>query len=87
MQNRTKYQEKIIKSYYRNLDAIKLQSLQELVSKLYLAENEKTRARLWQQVTTSLEQLELPASRIGQIIDKKNLEQLARLVTELFGKG
>ena len=32
------YQQKIIKRYYRNYDAIKLQRLSELTTELYLAE-------------------------------------------------
>jgi len=35
---RSKYQQKIIKNYYNNVEAISLQRLSELVTELYLAE-------------------------------------------------
>ena len=44
MAERTKFQQNIIKNYYKNQDAISLQRLSELVTNLYLAEG-KGRAR------------------------------------------
>ena len=38
---RSRYQEKIIKNYYRNRDAIGLQKAQEAVTELYLSEGKK----------------------------------------------
>ena len=38
MAERSKHQQKIIKNYYQNREAISLQRLSELVSELYLAE-------------------------------------------------
>ena len=38
MTERTRYQEKVIRNFYQNRDAIAVQRLQELVSDLYLAE-------------------------------------------------
>ena len=40
-------QKKIIGDYYKNLDAIKLQSLQEIVTDLYLADSHAKQDRLW----------------------------------------
>ena len=55
MPKRSKYQEKVIKDFYKNREAISLQKLAELVTELYLAEgkardrdrkaNSKARAR------------------------------------------
>ena len=39
--NYSKHQQKIIKNYYNNRDAIALQRVQELVTELYLAEGKK----------------------------------------------
>ncbi len=39
--SRSRYQEKIIKNYYRNLDAIALQKAMEQVTELYLCEGKK----------------------------------------------
>ena len=44
--NFSKHQQKIIKNYYDNRDAISLQRLSELVTELYLAEG-KARERQW----------------------------------------
>ena len=45
-QERSRYQEKIIKNYYQNRDAIGLQKAQEAVTELYLSEGKK-RETVW----------------------------------------
>lgn len=85
MAERTKYQQKIIKNYYQNYDALALQRLQEQVTELYLAEG-KARDRMWQQVTKSLEKLKIPASRIAHLVEADNPSLLAKLLEELLAK-
>ena len=68
MADYTPYQQKIIKRYYRNFDAIKVQRLSELATDLYLAEGKK-RDRLWKQVEESLRKLEFPESRIAHLLE------------------
>jgi hypothetical protein len=85
MAERTKYQQKIIKNYYQNYDAIALQRLGEQVTELYLAEG-KARARLWEQTTKSLEKLKIPASRIKRIVESDDPALLAKLLEELLAK-
>jgi hypothetical protein len=53
---RTKFQEKIIKSYYRNRDGIAEQRVQELITDLYLAEGKK-RQQHWKNLRKHLEAL------------------------------
>ena len=65
------HQQKIIKRYYRNFDAIKHQRLSELTTELYLAEGKKSE-RLWKQVADTLTALEFPASRIEHLLQKKD---------------
>jgi hypothetical protein len=60
---RTKYQEKVIKNYYRNRDAIALQKAMEQVTELYLSEGKK-RATVWQRLVGNLEKIGLPADQI-----------------------
>ena len=84
--NYTKHQQKIIKNYYDNRDAISLQRLSELVTELYLAEG-KQRATRWKQVVAALEKLEIPASRIKHFVEKDDPKLLAHLVEELMAKG
>jgi hypothetical protein len=82
LEDYTKHQQKIIKGYYRNLDAIVLQKLAEWVTELYLAEGKK-RQKLWQQVKASLEKIEFPQSRIDHLLAKDNPALLAEVVKEL----
>ncbi len=49
MAERSKYQQKIIKNYYDNREAISLQRLGELVTELYLAEG-KARQKQWKNI-------------------------------------
>lgn len=86
MAERTKYQEKIIKNYYRNQDAILLQKLGEQLTDLYLAEG-KARQRKWAQAATSLAKLKVPASRVQQVVDSDNPALLAKLLEELLAKS
>jgi len=46
MENFSKYQQSIIKNYYKNRDDVSLQRAQELLTELYLAEGKKTRKSL-----------------------------------------
>ncbi len=86
MAKRTAYQEKIIKRYYDNKDAISLQRLSELVTELYLAEG-KQRATRWKQIVAALQKLEIPESRIKHYVEKDDPKLLAHLVEELLAKG
>lgn len=85
MPERTKHQEKIIRNYYQNLDAIALQKLGEQVSELYLAEG-KARTRVWQRIAGHLEKLKVPASRIEHVVKSDNPALVARLLEELLAK-
>lgn len=85
MAERSKYQDKIIKNYYENRDAIALQRLSELVTELYLAEG-KAREKKWKSVTGALEKLKIPATRIEHLVKQNNPSLVARLVEELMAK-
>ena len=85
MAKRSAYQERIIKNYYQNKDAISLQRLSELVTELYLAEGKK-RASRWKQIVAALEKLEIPAARIKHYVEKDDPQLLAHLVEELMSK-
>ena len=53
---RSRYQEKIIKNYYQNRDAIGLQKAQEAVTELYLSEGKK-RDTVWKRLSSHLEKV------------------------------
>jgi len=82
---RSKYQQKIIKNYYDNREAISLQRLSELVTELYLAEG-KARQKQWKHVVGALEKLKVPADRIEHLVKQDNPALVARLVEELLAK-
>jgi hypothetical protein len=82
----TPYQQKLIKRYYNNYDAIKHQKLSELVTELYLSEGKK-RDRLWKQVEEALTKLEFPASRIEHLMSKRDPALLAGVLKELDAKS
>ncbi|MEX2113567.1 MAG: hypothetical protein WD845_10305 [Pirellulales bacterium] len=85
MAERSKYQQKVIKNYYDNREAISLQRLSELVTELYLAEG-KAREKQWKYIRSALEKLKLPAARIEHLMKQDNPALLAKLVEELMGK-
>jgi hypothetical protein len=83
--NYTKFQQKVIKNYYENRDAISLQRLSELVTELYLAEG-KARERQWKYIEGVLPKLRLKADRIAHLRKKDDPKLLAQLVEELMAK-
>ena len=85
MAERSKHQQKIIKNYYNNREAISLQRLSELVTELYLAEGKK-RAKQWEYIVGALEKLKVPQDRIDHLIAKDNPALVAKLVEELLAK-
>ena len=82
MAKRSPHQQRVIKDYYKNQDAIMLQRLGGLVSDLYLAEG-KARERIWKRVAGALQKLQVPASRIEHLIRCDNPALLANLVKTL----
>lgn len=85
MQNRTPYQDRIVRNYYQNQEGIQTQRLGELVTDLYLAEGKK-RATVWKRIASALERLKIPASRIDHLVKSDNPALLADLLQELLNK-
>ena len=83
MQKRSKYQEKIIKNYYQNIDAISLQRLSEHVTELYLEEG-KARERRWKHIVNALQKLEIPPDQIEKLRANDNPAELAELIQKLM---
>jgi len=72
------YQNKLIANYYKNLNAIMLGKLGELVTELYLAESENKRNKLWARVEKAMVNLKVPDSIIEHIMNKRSIEILAK---------
>ena len=85
MAERSNYQQKVIKNYYQNREAISLQRVQELVTELYLAEGKK-RARLWDSLPGHLEKLGVKPAEIENVVAQEKPELVAKLVERLMGK-
>lgn len=79
----SKHQQKIIKRYYDNREAVSLQRLQELVTELYLAEG-KARERQWKYIVAALEKLGIKQDRIEHLRQQDDPQLLAKLVEELM---
>ena len=79
------HQQRIIKNYYNNREAISLQRLSELVTELYLSEGKK-RAKQWDYILGALEKLSIPQRRINHLQKQDDPALLANLVEELLAK-
>jgi hypothetical protein len=82
MADYTPYQQKVIKRYYSNLDAIKLQRLAELATDIYLAEG-RQRDQLWTKVEQNLRKIEFPESRIVLLLRQRDPALLVEILKEL----
>ncbi len=76
------YQQKVIKHYYDNKDALMLQKLQELVTELYLAKNTKKEDKLWERVEKALYNLKVKRELNEHIMRKRSAELLAKHVAD-----
>ena len=86
MADHTPHQQKIIKRYYENFDAIALQRLSESAGEIYLSEGKK-RERHWTQVFRTLERIKFPQGRIDHLRATRDLEALAAILKELSSMG
>ncbi len=77
--NYSKYQQQIIKNYYRNRDDVAVQRLQELVTELYLAEGKK-REKVWDSIELHLSKLDVKPERIQHLRKQNKPELLAEFV-------
>ena len=78
MAKHSKYQQRVIKDYYKNREAIAVQRLQEQVTELYLAEGKK-RAKLWQTAEDLMTRLNVPKSRIAHVVASDDAAILAEV--------
>jgi hypothetical protein len=83
----SQYQKDVISNYYRNLDAIALQKLSELVSELYLADTDAKRDRLWQRANKAMLNLKIPPDIIRHIMKKKDVSVLAKNLNDWLARS
>lgn len=80
----SKYQQKAIKNFYDNREAVGLQRLQELVTDLYLAEGKK-REKTWSYIEAALSKTGMKPDRIAHLKKQDDPQLLAKVVEELLG--
>ena len=80
----SRHQSSIVKRYYKNLDTIVANRLQEAVTELYLAESDKKRAGLWKKVKTQLDKTPADPAQVQSIVEAGDVEKLAKLVNDLI---
>ena len=86
MTNHSKYQQRIIKNYYQNREAISFQRVQELVTELYLAEGKK-REKHWKSLAGHLQKLGVQPAHIDHLIQQDKPELVANLLQNLMAKS
>jgi len=82
----SKYQKDVISGYYRNLDAIMLNKLGELVTELYLADTPARQDRLWKRAQKAMTNLKIPPAIIKHIMGKRNVQILAKNLNDWLKK-
>ncbi len=85
MAKRSKFQQKAIKNFYNNRDAIALQRAQEIVTELYLSEGKK-RQQQWKYLVPHLEALGVKPDQIEHFREQDNPELVANLIQDLMKK-
>ena len=83
MENFSRYQQSVIKNYYKNRDAVSLQRAQELLTELYLAEGKK-RDKVWDSMFTNVERMGVPADQIEHLRKERNPELVAKLIEKML---
>ena len=74
-----RYQQGVVKRYYEHHDTIQSNKLSELVSELWLTEDEKTRAKLWNRAKAALASVGVAEADVAKVVSNRDLEQLAKL--------
>ena len=79
----SKYQKDLIRRYYDNRDNIMVQKLAELISEIYLSDSPKKLDRLWERVSKALLALEENKDFVKDLVAKRDIEFLAKVLTTL----
>ena len=76
------HQQKIIKRYYDNREAIDTQRLSELCTSLYLASGKKLE-KLWQSAEDTMTRIGVRESRVRHVVSSRDPAVLAQLVQDI----
>ncbi len=81
----THHQQGIIKRHYETADAKAIQRLQELVTDIYLCENDKKADKLWESVTRFMGQIKAKPEVLAKIIPERDVAALADFIGKQAG--
>ena len=84
MKKHSAYQQKLIRNYYKNREAIMVQSLGEIVSELWLAPDEFRRRQLWGRAAKALRNLGVTEEEITPLVESRDEKALARFISQKF---
>ncbi len=83
----SRYQQGVVKRYYENRDTMALQNLGEIVSDLFLCEDPKKAARLWDRAAKALKHTDAETGVVEQIVAGRDAARLTQLVNQLAAPG
>ncbi len=78
-----RYQQGVVKRYYEHHGTIQSNKLSELVSELWLTEDEKTRTKLWNRAKATLARVGVAEADVAKVVSDRDLEQLAKLAGQV----
>ncbi len=79
-QDLSRHQEKIVKRYYEHQETIQSNNLSDIVSELWLAEDEATKTKLWGRAQIALMRLGVDATLVANVVAQRDAQGLAKLV-------
>ena len=82
MSEYTRYQQGIIRRYYRNQQGLAFQKLEEMVADLYLADTDKKRDALWKRVAKAMAGLKVPDKIAAHILEQRKPDVLAKNIRD-----
>ncbi len=82
-QDLSHHQRKIVNRYYEHRDTIMTGKLSELATELFLCTDPKKAAKLWASVELAVAKTAAAPSRVKKMLEKKDVQELARLANEL----
>lgn len=80
----SRHQKGIVNRYYQHKDSQTALKLQELVSELYLCEDDKKRGRLWAKAGELLASAGANRPRVEKVLADRDVEALGKLVADVL---
>lgn len=81
------HQQKIVKRYYEHHETIQNNKLAELISELWLAEDDKVKTKLWGKAQIALMRLGVDANKVAQVVANQDVTALAALAKTVDASG